>query len=63
MKNTNKLIAGSALGLAAVLVAIDHTYHHVPDPIPAVQEQQSYSDDESPCGMGSEDESPCGLGD
>lgn len=63
MKNTNKLIAGSALGLAAALIAIDHTQHRVPDPISAEQEQQSYSDDESPCGMGSEDESPCGLGD
>ena len=63
MKNTNKLIAGSVFSLAAVLVAIDHTRHHVPEPIPAAQEQQPYTDDESPCGMGSEDESPCGLGD
>lgn len=76
MKNRNRLIMGSALGLASIAVAIDHTKHRLPDPIPVSQEQMS-EEEESPCGMdvssspcsmsddGSDDSdsSPCGLGD
>ena len=74
MKKTNRLIVGSALGLAAIAVAIDHTQHRLPDPVPVTQEQAGVSDEEeSPCGMDIEspcsmdsddsDSSPCGLGD
>ena len=72
MKKTNRLIVGSALSLAAIAVAIDHTKHRLPDPVPS-SEEQYMSEEESPCGMGSEspcsmdsddsDSSPCGLGD
>lgn len=73
MKKTNRLIVGSALSLAAIAVAIDHTQHRLPEPVPATQEQTEMSEDESPCGMDIEspcsmdsddsDSSPCGLGD
>jgi len=74
MKKSNRLIVGTALGLAAIAVAMDHTKHRLPDPISAEQEQSTMSEDESPCGMGEEsspcsmdsddtDSSPCGLGD
>ena len=32
MRHRNKIIMGSAIGLAAIAVAIDHTRHHVPEP-------------------------------
>lgn len=77
MKNRNKLIMGSVLGLATIAVAIDHTRHRLPDPVSVSQGQTGMSDDseESPCGLDagsspcsmSDDEdsnsSPCGLGD
>lgn len=68
MKKSNRLIVGSALSLAAIAVAIDHTRHRLPDPIAATQEQAEMSDDseESPCGLdieSDESSSPCGLGD
>lgn len=60
MKKTNRLIVGSALSLAAIAVAIDHTQHRLPDPIPVTQDQAEMSEeDESPCGMSSE--SPCSM--
>ena len=72
MKITNRLIVGSALGLAAIAVAIDHTQHRLPDPVSVTQEEIDMSEEESPCGMGMEspcsmdsDEdssSPCGMG-
>lgn len=66
--NKSKIIMGSAVGLAAIAVAIDHTKHRLPTP----QESEQYiimqdgegsspcGMDSSPCGMG-EDESPCGM--
>ena len=60
MKNRNRLIMGSALGLASIAVAIDHTKHRLPDPIPVSQEQMS-EEEESPCGMSAE--SPCSMDD
>jgi len=53
MKKTNRLIMGSALGLAAIAVAIDHTRHRLPDPVAVSQEQVDISDEdnESPCGL------------
>lgn len=70
MKNRNKLIMGSAIGLATIAVAIDHTRHRLPEPVPVSQEQVDM-EEESPCGMDGEsspcgmdgDSSPCGLGD
>lgn len=65
----NKIILGSAMGLAAIAVAIDHTKHKVPAP---QQTEQGViiieDDDDSPCGMGDspcglDDDSPCGMGD
>jgi len=59
MKKTNRLIVGSALSLAAIAVAIDHTQHRLPDPIPAEQVQDDMVEEESPCGLSSE--SPCSM--
>jgi len=73
MKNRNRLIMGSALSLAAIAVAIDHTRHRLPDPISVTQEQAEMSEeDQSPCGLDTanspcsmddndSDSSPCGL--
>lgn len=73
MKKTNRLIMGTALGLAAIAIAIDHTQHRLPDAISVSQEQTGMDDDESPCGLDIESpcsmdaddssSSPCGLGD
>ena len=76
MKNRNRIIMGSALSLAAVAVAIDHTKHRLPDPVSASQNQADMDDEDqspcgldsssSPCSMDSDDDSessPCGLGD
>lgn len=72
MKKTNRLIVGSALSLAAIAVAIDHTQHRLPEPVEVTQEQEEMNDSESPCGMdvespcsmdSDESSSPCGLGD
>jgi hypothetical protein len=59
MKKTNQLIVGSALGLAAIAVAIDHTQHRLPEPVTATQEQTGMSEEESPCSM--DEESPCSM--
>ena len=61
MKKTNRLIVGSALGLAAIAVAIDHTQHRLPDPVPVMQEQAGMDEEESPCGMSMD--SPCSMDD
>lgn len=56
----SKIIMGSAVGLATIAIAIDHTKHQLPTP----QESDQYiimqdGDNSSPCGM---DSSPCGMG-
>lgn len=64
----NRIIIGSAVGLAAIAIAIDHTKHKVPEPEPLEQgallvegeEDSPCGMGDSPCGMG-EDESPCGM--
>ena len=70
MKKTNRLIMGSALSLAAITVAIDHTRHRLPDPVPTTQIQSEIIQEESspcgltsdsPCSMDSESSSPCSL--
>lgn len=69
MKNRNRIIVGSALGLAAIAVAIDHTRHRLPEPEPVSisQERTGMNDgrdesDESPCGLDS-GSSPCSMSD
>lgn len=57
-KKQSKLIMGSAIGLAAILVAIDHTRHSLP-PAEPPGVSDSMSEEEAPCGMGTE--TPCGL--
>ncbi|WP_455198493.1 hypothetical protein [Kaarinaea lacus] len=59
----NKIILGSAISIAALAVAIDHTRHKVPEPLPTEQGMvmTESEEDDSPCGMGV-DESPCGMG-
>ena len=59
----NKIILGSAMGIAAIAIAIDHTKHKVPTPQQTEQgvSAEDGDEDDSPCGMG-EDDSPCGMG-
>lgn len=60
-RRSARLIMGSALGLAAIGVAIDHTRHRLPAPQPAAGEAAGrYAGDTNPCGLGGDN--PCGLG-
>ena len=66
----NKIILGSALSIAAIAVAIDHTKHKVPEPQQTEQNVIIVDDgeDDTPCGLdgtpcGLDDEAPCGLDD
>ena len=69
-RRTSQMIIGSAMSVAAIAVAIDHTRHSVPEPVARVQDDSSMepsSGSESPCGLGASPcgfggESPCGLG-
>ena len=58
----SKIIVGSAMTLAALAIAIDHTKHQLPEPTQAEQSIVIMDDGEeensSPCGL---DGSPCGL--
>jgi hypothetical protein len=67
----NRLIMGSALGAAAIAVAIDHTRHPLPAPVAVsasqqgaavviVEEGDNADQGASPCALG---DSPCALGD
>jgi hypothetical protein len=52
---------GSAIGLAAIAVALDHTRHKLPQPEEQSMQQGiiiTEEGDASPCGL---DSSPCGL--
>ena len=61
----NKLIVGSALGLAAIAVAIDHTKHRLPEPQQAQQDliviegEDNNQHNVAPCGL--TNVSPCSL--
>ncbi|NIR60962.1 MAG: hypothetical protein GWO02_16350 [Gammaproteobacteria bacterium] len=58
----NRWIVGSAIGLAAIAVAIDHTRHPLPEPAPSAAETGAGDGamrSADPCGLGA---SPCGLG-
>lgn len=65
----NRWIMGSAIGAAAIAVAIDHTRHRLPVPAPVVSREVSDEESavviveeeaDSPCGL---DVSPCSLDD
>lgn len=66
MKNRNRLIMGTAMGLAAIGVLIDHTRHRLPEAVPASEIQGDAGmyeitpdrTDKSPCSMNS----PCSMG-
>jgi hypothetical protein len=63
MTQRNRLIMGSAIGLAAIAVAIDHTRHRLPEPAATVSEQgddYAAAEDETPCAL---TDSPCSLDD
>lgn len=66
----NRIIMGSAIGLAALAVTIDHTRHALPEPSPKVEGELSYEEllggnnktgeaESSPCGLGGG--SPCAM--
>lgn len=67
MKNRNRLIMGTAMGLAAIGVLIDHTRHRLPDAVAPTQIQGDAGmyeinpdqTEQSPCSMSS----PCAMGD
>jgi len=65
-RSQSKLVMGSALGLAALAVAIDHTRHPLPPPQPSamISQQEEASpcslDSEAPCSL--ETNAPCSLG-
>jgi hypothetical protein len=65
MKNRNRLIMGTAIGLAVIATAIDHTRHRVPTA--EVNTEQSNiiiegEENTSPCSMGrDENTSPCSM--
>ena len=56
MSKTNRIIMGSAIGLAAIAVAIDHTKHPLPEP--ATVESSYIIEESSPCSL---EASPCSL--
>lgn len=63
MKKRNHWIMGSALGLASIAIAIDHTSHQLPEPEANVQYLPDDEED-SPCSLSapcSLDEAPCSL--
>lgn len=64
----SKIIMGSAISLAAIAVAIDHTKHKLPEPAQVQQDVIIIEDDDSgsPCSLGVDEYyngggSPCGL--
>ena len=70
MKNTNRVIMGAAISLAAIAAAIDHTKHRLPEPTEIPEQSNIVIEGEesaSPCSMNVDtddaDSSPCGLGD
>jgi hypothetical protein len=61
MKHRNKIIMASALSLAAIAVAIDHTKHHVPDAAYGDIEiigEESKAGGGAPCSL---DAAPCSI--
>lgn len=61
----NRWIMGSAIGLAALAVAIDHTRHPVPHAVVKPVTTQDVDQGSSPCSLGNDSDdtsvSPCSL--
>ncbi len=58
MKHRSRWVMGSAIGLATIAVAIDHTRHKVPEAQPpAYTQEQEHGVSESPCSL----TNPCAL--
>lgn len=57
MSIKNRLVMGSAIGLATIAVAIDHTRHTLPEAESYQSVIQGQQDSASPCSL----ESPCSL--
>jgi hypothetical protein len=61
MKHRNKIIMGSAISLAAIAVAIDHTRHHVPEAAYGNIEIIGEESKSSGSAAGSLDAAPCSI--
>lgn len=61
----NRWIMGSAIGLAALATAIDHTRHPVPQAVVKQTSNQEPTQEAAPCGLGGDSQeetvSPCSL--
>ncbi len=58
MKHRSRWVMGSAIGLATIAVAIDHTRHRLPEAQrPAYVQEQEPGMADSPCSL----TSPCSL--
>lgn len=61
----NRWIMGSAISLAALATAIDHTRHTVPQPVVNQATAQVPTQADAPCSLGNDSEeqtvSPCSL--
>ena len=61
----NRWIMGSAIGLAALAVAIDHTRHHLPEPVAKQTSATQPAQEANPCSLGGNSDepsmSPCSL--
>lgn len=61
----NRWIMGSAISLAALAVAIDHTRHPVPQAVVTPSTTQDVDQGGSPCSLGNDTDdssvSPCSL--
>lgn len=75
-KRGSRLIMGTAIGVAAIAVAIDHTRHRLPEPqakqnqdnVVIITEEGEQSQNPcglgggNPCSLGADNINPCGLG-
>lgn len=55
---TAKIIMGTALAIATIAVAVDHTQHTLP-PVEDVSSEGNAQQQEAPCSLGA---APCSLG-
>lgn len=63
MSQRNRIIMGTALGIAAVAIAIDHTRQPLPPPVSESVDAGAQNNDTqplNPCSLG--DAPPCSLG-
>lgn len=69
MAKHTRIIMGTALGLATIAVAIDHTRHRLPEPqvVEQKMDENMVIIEESPCSLNAspcslDSSSPCSLG-